>query len=1306
MLDNPYVSSEECEISGTDDCFIDYSSFSDEEKMLVVMLTRNGDVHSYLKTSGDTTPSKFVVNIKEHCQLESPPVTICIGSQAAFVLFGTLDGNLLIVPIQVLLCFAWRGASWTSTSVVQLTSSSVEPCLAIPTCTRCFVSNYPPRTYAVVANKAGFIMLVDLMIRKCVVELRAPETIHKMDLLIDENSIEILVSSFTGRQWIIPLEQNGKGIKEVLTFCHPSDLQQLEPPTSEFMGIDSSTILALDSENATVDMYPTMKSLVHSAKQTFKVPPETWLVHSVDNLLFTVSKEAELRCALHFGITTARFEYTLVRGMPEWRPLGMISAQPYPGKLQTVYVVTERSLVKLEQCQQSSLKLLAAEFIFNLKRLTRSKAVIAKVAEACHADTEEFEKSLIPLLLSARKDRWLDSSQLSEFVELAKVLKINVTELVDSFEKVGMEEQLLSEVVKASKTTQQLREKLVDLFVKKAKRMKQRSNNAPGAVLECDVELSHLLTTFEEIATGELACLSSGLYRSTGLLAARRREKREDTTDGALLKLIATEGRRMWQEASAAEKGNLLTLTCSLSWSRLEETEAARVGSLLATWQRDVTSHALHETCLRTAKVWMGKFPKTCRILYLVTSAYLISDRSLVETSILAAPNCLDAGYNCSVAIDEKEQILVWGDFTNQSERTREAPVRPPKKNDGSSVISASNSMENLHLPKVMSFAGGRPRAVSCGTEHVLLLTASGKVFAWGGNRYGQCGVGHTARLAEFQKLEGPWPPVVKVSAGQFHSAFICTDGSLWTFGWGTYGQLGLGGRSIEDKHTPTKVNGLITEVKDVGCGRVHTVVLTSTGRVLVCGGGSYGQMGVDEDIRKTYAFTPLMLGSLKVKQIATKFYHSACVTEDAQIYEWGRNPQEQKLKMFVMRKLKLAQLKNKKELNPEDMSPGKSPVEEEHRVVKQYLGLPKEIPREDLGLRRVHHSLDGNIVDISCGMSHSALITDTGSLYTWGKGLEHQLGHGNKTNRTEPQKICEPMLTTEWSSVRCGNTHTLASTNDGQVYAWGANGFSQCGFENEKPAGQTPRKLFYQTKDGSRKGSIPLPDELSFVPKPSKIPSLSIQGQTSKEPNSENTTLDEKELITMVRECDSATIQKVAEYLKDDSPPLSVMTAFIHLMAGNVLEAIGLVESLTEDPLVNKSSLQVLSLLIWDVVANHEDVQTREVLMAAFKNVPMPEFLRRGKQVQQLWPTVWDDIGSQSSLSIDEKIAMLDGFASPARPISSVTIPSSHLEVSPRIRVFAHCSHAEPAVVGTPPECAACLDEWTEKVRATLGAP
>jgi hypothetical protein len=44
---------------------------------------------------------------------------------------------------------------------------------------------------------------------------------------------------------------------------------------------------------------------------------------------------------------------------------------------------------------------------------------------------------------------------------------------------------------------------------------------------------------------------------------------------------------------------------------------------------------------------------------------------------------------------------------------------------------------------------------------------------------------------------------VVKVAAGAFHTAVICGDGALYTFGKEDYGMLGLG--LCEDQHEPRR---------------------------------------------------------------------------------------------------------------------------------------------------------------------------------------------------------------------------------------------------------------------------------------------------------------------------------------------------------------------------------------------------------------------------------------------------------------------------------------------------------------------
>ncbi|CAI2354499.1 unnamed protein product [Caenorhabditis sp. 36 PRJEB53466] len=1328
MMENPYLCTSELDELSADDSIIDYSVFSDDSFLLILLLTSKGDVQAYLETSRDTKPRKNVVSIKTACQINVDPVTVCIGSQAAFVVFSLADGNLLVTPIKILIDVTWGGSSWATTTVIDLSLPSVDPCLATPTCTKCFVSNFPPCTMAVVANKAGNILLVDLHLRKCVSELKAPQSLHQVDVLLDENSIELLVTGFTGAQWIIPIERCGKGFREVLTTCVPSDLTVLEPATMQFFAADSCGVVALDTAESIVEVYNTFHSLTHSSKRTFKVPPETWMVHAGDNILFTVSDGNELRSALHFGFVSARLEYTLLRTSTEWRPLGIVAMPPRPHKLAGIFVVNERGLVRVEQSSALSLTKIASEFFFRLSPLQLNTKSVAQIANACRIDTAELQSALIPNLLSTRKNRLLTNKELAQIYSIAKAINLSMADLLRTFENESIGEQLLPEVLNTIQANpakhDHLMQRVVEMFVKRA----ISAEGNMDKIREYDAELSNFLARHEHLHKGAVDCAKVGLWKCTQTLVRRDiHETKSIAVCAEVLSLIVRNGIQIWKTLNSTDRLQVMSLVCHLDWTNLSDADGARICALLSAWQRDISLPSYHEMCLRVAISNSDRFPRPCQILSIVSSVHVLAEKRTAHPSFLPDFQPLSGGNNCGAAITEDDRLMIWGNFTNAQQKL-EIPQLNAKTKRTDSVTNGMTVPPTYHaqkpeqqLPRVLEYPGGRPRAIACGAEHVLVLSASGQLSAWGGNRYGQCGVGHSFRLANLQQVDGDWPPIAKIACGQFHSAFICSDGSLWTFGWAVWGQLGQGGRKNCNLLTPTKVNGLISKVTQVACGRAHTVVLTDNGRVLVCGSGTYGQLGIDEEVKKVFSFSPLPIGPLKVKLIATHYYHSICVTEDNRIFEWGRNPQELKMRMFVMKKIRSANLKNSEDPN----SP--SPSSDRQSTPRVNLHLPAEIPRDDLGLREVKHFLDGHVVKVACGLSHTALITTEGSLYTWGKGLDYQLGHGNKNERIEPHEVFEPNGV-QWITISLGNNHSIGSTADGTVYAWGKNDFGQCGVVTKKNGsnGEAQKKFYFQARDGRR--FMPNVDESMFVQKPAPIPDVSVR--TTNDMGTEG--VDENELVNRLKDSDITVVQAVSKHLcnlveekkngtieeeneSEEDPlqktydgedgPLCTTTALVHLMAGEVERAIRMIKWLKKDGGTSEKSLLALSSLIWEVIANHEDVQSREALSAAFRHVPMSDSMRKGKQIAQLWPAVWNDERVQSSLSIDEKIAMLDGFTSASRPSNCPTIPSSSLEMSSKIRVYAQCAHAEPAVVGSPPECATCVDEWTEKVRHTLGA-
>ena len=51
----------------------------------------------------------------------------------------------------------------------------------------------------------------------------------------------------------------------------------------------------------------------------------------------------------------------------------------------------------------------------------------------------------------------------------------------------------------------------------------------------------------------------------------------------------------------------------------------------------------------------------------------------------------------------------------------------------------------------------------------------------------------------------------------------------------------------------------------------------------------------------------------------------------------------------------------------------------------------------------RIIESLRGkDVVDVACGGAHSAAITASGELYTWGKGRYGRLGHGDSDDHDD----------------------------------------------------------------------------------------------------------------------------------------------------------------------------------------------------------------------------------------------------------------------------------------------------------------
>lgn len=132
-----------------------------------------------------------------------------------------------------------------------------------------------------------------------------------------------------------------------------------------------------------------------------------------------------------------------------------------------------------------------------------------------------------------------------------------------------------------------------------------------------------------------------------------------------------------------------------------------------------------------------------------------------------------------------------------------------------------------LNRPKRLCPAALKIKQAQVGQGHILILTKSGDVYAWGQGSGGEIGSGvkidvHTPRLVMAGK------GVQDITVGRYHNACLTAYGLMYTWGAGEHGQLGHG---LEKQELlPRLAETLLDCVAgQIACGEQHTAVLTSS---------------------------------------------------------------------------------------------------------------------------------------------------------------------------------------------------------------------------------------------------------------------------------------------------------------------------------------------------------------------------------------------------------------------------------------------------------------------------------------------
>uniref|UniRef100_A0A8C0JGE6 non-specific serine/threonine protein kinase n=1 Tax=Chelonoidis abingdonii TaxID=106734 RepID=A0A8C0JGE6_CHEAB len=206
---------------------------------------------------------------------------------------------------------------------------------------------------------------------------------------------------------------------------------------------------------------------------------------------------------------------------------------------------------------------------------------------------------------------------------------------------------------------------------------------------------------------------------------------------------------------------------------------------------------------------------------------------------------------------------------------------------------------------RVEKLQGKAIHQVSCGDDFTVCITDEGQMYAFGSDYYGCMGVDKAFGSEVLDPLQLDFflsNPVEQVSCGDNHVAVLTRNREVYSWGCGEYGRLGLD--SEEDHYTPQKVDVPTTlNIVSVQCGCDGTFLLTQTGKVLACGLNEFNKLGLNQCTsgiinHDTYYEVPYttsltlakQLSFYKIRTIAPGKTHTASIDERGRLLTFGSN--------------------------------------------------------------------------------------------------------------------------------------------------------------------------------------------------------------------------------------------------------------------------------------------------------------------------------------------------------------------------------------------------------------------------------
>jgi alpha-tubulin suppressor-like RCC1 family protein len=367
------------------------------------------------------------------------------------------------------------------------------------------------------------------------------------------------------------------------------------------------------------------------------------------------------------------------------------------------------------------------------------------------------------------------------------------------------------------------------------------------------------------------------------------------------------------------------------------------------------------------------------------------------------------------------------------------------------------------------------------GYAHSVALKSDGTVWAWGKNDLGQTGDGGTINHhTPTQVLVGVGTPLVDITAiatdeGSNHTLALKSDGTVWTWGNNSSGQLGAGSTGTASAYAvqvihPTDPTGFLTDIVDIAAAKATSAAVKSDGTVWAWGESYAGQLGTGS------LGQPDTNQPVQVKDVTTNFLtnvvsiaggdqHFVTIKDDGSVWTWGMNDNSG-VKVhdpdparphwngwFLAYESTDYPATGWDYNNVTDVEAGfylTVLINEENGQGKAH-AMGRSVPASNFeyGLMAME-ALTDPVSKLAAGREHVLALRDDGTIWGGGYNCDGQLGTGVPNDCMAHQTAVQTPGLTDIIAIGSGWKHSLAVKDNGDgsysYWAWGANGSGQTG--------------------------------------------------------------------------------------------------------------------------------------------------------------------------------------------------------------------------------------------------------------------